>query len=140
MEKVTFVPLSYRFADVQDFINCKTDELCIRLQTSDRVFHRELCLEEISLRLDVAGGTVFYEPVIGPSFVSGQNADGVIKIAFPITERSLGSDAFRIVRHYTKPIDLVGSSRLHFTTSDKTEHTYDFTCMASSSNLDWVEI
>ena len=140
MEKVTFVPLSYRLADVQDFINCKTDELCIGLQTSDHDFHRELFLEEINLRLYVVGDTVLFEPAIDPSFVSVQNAEGVIEVAFPITERSLGSDAFRIVRHYTKPVDFVGLSRLRFTTSDKTEHIYDFTRTGSSSNLAWVEI
>lgn len=140
MEKVALVPLNYRLDDVQKLINHETDELCVRLQTSDHDIHEELRLEKISLMLNVAGDNFLYEPVVDPCFISGQDADGVIEIAFSITERSLGGDAFRIVRHYKEPVDLVGASRLCFTVSDKTEHTYDFTRLVPFGSLAWAEV
>ena len=121
MSDCIFIPQNYDVQAVNRFLRGEDDEICIELKAVDWETQEGSLITDATLQLDLIKSQNPHSLDVRADVVSYPDSSGSVIISFVVTEKNVGLQDYRAIRHCGSARDLLGASRLFFAVSSESE-------------------
>lgn len=144
MSDCIYVPQNYDAQAVDSFLRGEVDEICIELKAVDWETQESFSVTDATLQLDLIKSQSPHSRDVPADVISYPDSSGSVIISFAITEKNVGLQDYRAIRHCGNARELLGASCLTFTVSRENESrqwTFEFSPISGVlGKFAWHEI
>lgn len=144
MSDCIFIPQNYDVQAVDRFLRGEDDEICIELKAVDWETQEGSSITNATLQFDLIKSQNPHSLDVRADVISYPDSSGSVIVSFVITEKNVGLQDYRAIRHRGNARELLGASCLTFTVSRENESrqwTFEFSSISGVlGKFAWHEI